>query len=295
MNQICNTSNCNIKEQCNAGVFERQEKKYVLTEAQIEKFLQKVHTRFFADEHGVTKISSVYFDTPEKMMLSRSLEKPIYKEKLRIRAYGEVADDSQVFVELKKKFKGTVYKRRFQCLANDAYQFLGKSDSDVIGKHSKVGDVDGRIASSLAGLELINFKEVMACRQRYAQCGLFPAYKVVTDRVALFDDVDNIRMTIDVNPRFDDVNFDVAETGNEYALLPSGSCVLEIKSGLAYPRWLIDVLSDQNIYPQPFSKVGQAFKLSGFKPASVEEPNIKRHAVMTRALQRKETALANAL
>lgn len=154
MNQICNTSNCNIKEQCNAGVFERQEKKYVLTEAQIEKFLQKVHTRFTADEHGVTKISSVYFDTPEKTMLSRSLEKPIYKEKLRIRAYGEVADDSQVFVELKKKFKGTVYKRRFQCLTNDAYQFLGKSDSEIIGKHSKGGDVDGRIASSLAGLEL---------------------------------------------------------------------------------------------------------------------------------------------
>ena len=295
MNQICNTSNCNIKQQCNAGVFERQEKKYVLTEAQIEAFLQKVHTRFSADEHGVTKISSVYFDTPEKTMLSRSLEKPIYKEKLRIRAYGEVSENSQVFVELKKKFKGTVYKRRFQCLANDGYQFLGKRESEIIGKHSKAADVDSRIAENLSGLELINFKEVMACRQRYSQSGLFPAYKVVTDRVALFDDEDNIRMTIDVDPRFDDVNLDVADTGNEYALLPNGSCVLEIKSGLAYPKWLTDVLSEQNIYPQPFSKVGQAFKLSGFKPAAVEEPSIRRHAAMTHALQRKDAALANAL
>ena len=113
-----------IAAQEQTGVFERKEKKFVLTRDVLDEFLNAIHTYLIPDERGITRVSSLYYDTPENTLISRSLEKPVYKEKLRIRAYGEVNENSEVFVELKKKFKGIVYKRRFSCPLSDAEAFF---------------------------------------------------------------------------------------------------------------------------------------------------------------------------
>ena len=105
-------------------VFERKEVKYRLDAAQRHAMLTALEGRMAVDDYGTTSIVSRYFDTPDRALIERSLDKPLYKEKLRVRSYGIPGEDDQVFVELKKKFKGTVYKRRVQTTAERAEAWL---------------------------------------------------------------------------------------------------------------------------------------------------------------------------
>ena len=94
------------------GTFERKEVKYRLNTMQVRAIKQALSAHMAPDEYGQTSITSVYYDTPNRDMISRSLEKPLYKEKLRLRTYGPRNASAPVFVELKKKHEGIVYKRR---------------------------------------------------------------------------------------------------------------------------------------------------------------------------------------
>ena len=96
-------------------VFERKEVKYRLDAAQRHAMLTALEGRMAVDDYGTTSIVSRYFDTPDRALIERSLDKPLYKEKLRVRSYGIAGEDDQVFVELKKKYQGIVYKRRVGC------------------------------------------------------------------------------------------------------------------------------------------------------------------------------------
>lgn len=93
-------------------VFKRYELKYILTAEQKEKVLHAMEPYMVPDQYGRTVIRNIYFDTDDYRLIRRSIEKPAYKEKLRIRSYSQAEPDSTVFVELKKKYKKVVYKRR---------------------------------------------------------------------------------------------------------------------------------------------------------------------------------------
>ncbi|MDF2843782.1 MAG: molecular chaperone [Herbinix sp.] len=90
--------------------FKRYELKYLLSDNQYQLLRQRLSDKLKIDHYGVTTICNIYFDTPEKRLIKTSLEKPIYKEKLRLRSYGTPGLEDTVFVELKKKYKGIVYK-----------------------------------------------------------------------------------------------------------------------------------------------------------------------------------------
>ena len=94
------------------GVFKRREKKYIIDLNQMEQLLQKINQHIIPDEYGKSVICNIYLDTPNFQLIRKSIEKPLYKEKMRIRCYGVLDDESNTFVELKKKFEGVVYKRR---------------------------------------------------------------------------------------------------------------------------------------------------------------------------------------
>lgn len=96
----------------NNGIFERTEKKYILTEKQRKDFLEAASEKIREDLFGEHTISNIYYDTEEYELIRHSIEKPKYKEKFRIRGYGKIDNNSQVFLELKKKVQGIVYKRR---------------------------------------------------------------------------------------------------------------------------------------------------------------------------------------
>ena len=104
--------------------FNRIEKKYLLTDDQYKKFTEKIKNYMSLDEYGNYKICNIYFDTPNYELIRRSIEKPVYKEKLRLRSYGTPDKSTNVFFEIKKKFKGTVYKRRITLPLNEFYNFF---------------------------------------------------------------------------------------------------------------------------------------------------------------------------
>lgn len=106
-------------------VFERKEVKYRLNACQHQAMLDALEGRMAPDEFGRTRIVSLYLDTPERMLIERSLDKPLYKEKLRLRGYGTPQEDDRVFVEIKKKYEGIVYKRRVGCSLAAARAYLG--------------------------------------------------------------------------------------------------------------------------------------------------------------------------
>ncbi len=93
-------------------VFERTEKKYILTLSQRRRLLEMVNNYIKPDEYGESTVCSLYFDTPDSRLIRQSMEKPVYKEKLRLRSYSTPKAGSNVFLELKKKYNGVVYKRR---------------------------------------------------------------------------------------------------------------------------------------------------------------------------------------
>ena len=106
------------------GTFERKEVKYRLNPVQVRTIKQALGAYMAPDEYGQTSITSVYYDTRNRDMISRSLEKPAYKEKLRLRTYGPRSAQAPVFVELKKKHKGIVYKRRIAVSESAAQLFM---------------------------------------------------------------------------------------------------------------------------------------------------------------------------
>lgn len=98
--------------------FNRIEKKYLLTEEQYQEFIKRIKNKMSLDDYGKYKICNIYFDTDDYTLVRRSLDKPVYKEKLRLRSYGTPDEDTKVFFEIKKKYDGVVYKRRISIPVN---------------------------------------------------------------------------------------------------------------------------------------------------------------------------------
>ena len=115
--------------------FERYEKKYRLTAAQQRLLLEGIRPYMKKDDYGAYTICNIYYDTDDWRLIRTSLEKPVYKEKLRVRSYGVPEENGKVFVELKKKYDGVVYKRRVTMAADAVTPFLtGELPEDSFGQ-----------------------------------------------------------------------------------------------------------------------------------------------------------------
>ena len=220
-------------------VFERYEKKYLLDKEQYEQFLHRISGDMTVDCYGKTNICNIYFDTPDYRLIRTSLEKPVYKEKLRMRSYGVPKDSDRVFIELKKKYKGIVYKRRVDMELREAKNYLyqkkpAKQTSQI------VKEIDWFLSY---------YKEIS------------PEMYISYERIALYGNENpNLRVTFDTNIlwRQDMLNLDSGIWGK--SLLESGQRLLEIKIPGAMPMWLADCLDELKIYPVSFSKYGRAYE-----------------------------------
>ena len=106
------------------GIFQRREIKFLVDSRQRAILEQAFRGRMVPDPHGESTICNVYFDTPDYRLVRASMEKPVYKEKLRMRSYGRVSPEGSVFLELKKKYKGVVYKRRIALSEREAMDYM---------------------------------------------------------------------------------------------------------------------------------------------------------------------------
>lgn len=239
-------------------IFERSEKKYLLSRACYQQLMEQIGGKLQEDEFAVSSISSPYFDTPDFAMINRSLEKPMFKEKIRIRAYGEVDADGIVFVELKKKFDGIVYKRRFPLACEEAYDYLEGMPYEEAAKRSLAKGLELPEAFSWQTLQTV--REVDACIRRNP--GLAERIMVHVDRLALrSNDGSDVRVTFDFDARWRSNNLNLGHTSFiGRPLFSDGSVIMELKSAGAYPMWLVDALNHLSIHPQSCSKVGRAYQ-----------------------------------
>lgn len=216
------------------NVFHRLEYKYVVTLEQYNNIIDEIKKYVKEDEYGKTTIQSLYFDTPNFRLIRESIEKPEFKEKIRLRSYGLVNSDKLAYLEMKRKSNGVVYKRRLKMKEQDAFDFIGfKNDGD-----------DSQIA-----------KELKYFRDFYQE--LRPSMLLLYDREAYLEN--DLRITFDTNVRYrlNDLNLSTSLDGIE---LIEGLILMEIKTINAMPLWLVKLLSDNKIYKTSFSKYGTAYK-----------------------------------
>ncbi|WP_027399019.1 polyphosphate polymerase domain-containing protein [Anaerovorax odorimutans] len=221
------------------NIFKRYELKYQITKEQKEELLKIMGDYMIPDKFGKSTISNLYFDTPNKLLIRRSLEKPKYKEKLRVRSYGVAKPDSTVFVELKKKYKGVVYKRRMSMKEQAAVDYL------------------------LNGFPLDNPSQISREIDYFMDLydNIEPSVFLSYEREAFFSKTDeNFRMTFDENILFRDYDFSLTNGIYGENILPQGMALLEVKTALGIPSWLLDFFSENKIYKTSFSKYGNAYK-----------------------------------
>jgi hypothetical protein len=220
------------------AVMQRYELKYLLSGQQADALRRRLAGHMEADQFGKTTIASLYYDTPDRRLVRRSLDKPEFKEKLRLRSYGPATDESPVFLELKRKAGGIVYKRRVRCTLPAAEAFLAGAPAP---------DADSQIGRELA-----------AFRDRYG--ALEPACLILYDRTAYFEPGGELRLTVDENPRYRLTDPAMTDFSRCVSLLDPGSAVLELKVQSAMPLWLARLLSEEGIRKTSFSKYGEAWR-----------------------------------
>jgi hypothetical protein len=223
------------KVQCS---FQRIEKKYLLSPQQYHTIATGIQPYTQADQYGSYTICNIYYDTPDYRLIRASLEKPVYKEKLRLRSYGVPGNDGKVFVELKKKFDGVVYKRRIVLPAAEAAQYLN----------------EGRPLSSPSQIS----REIDFFLRSYA-----PAPKVFLsyDREAYAGlELPDLRITFDTNLRWRETDLDLRLGNYGEPLLGPEDILMELKIPGAAPVWLARLLSRAQAFPTSFSKYGFCYQ-----------------------------------
>ena len=222
----------------NNNIFERHELKFLINEWQRRFLEQALRERIVPDPHGESTVCNVYYDTPDFRLIRASLEKPVYKEKLRLRSYGPALPDELVFLELKKKYRGIVYKRRISVTEQEAVDFL--NGAAPLPEESQIS------------------REIDYFVQFYQDLG--PAMYLSYDRAAFFSREDpDLRVTFDKKIRWRTEDLRLSEKPGGASILAPGQSLMEIKAADAIPLWLVDLLNEGQIRQISFSKYGRAY------------------------------------
>ncbi len=223
--------------------FKRYEKKYLLTSGQYARIRARLDGHIEPDEFFSSTVCSLYYDTEDFELIRRSIDAPVYKEKLRVRAYNVPEPDGMVFVELKKKFKGVVYKRRVMMPADIAARYLA-------------GDIPAPDDSQMLQ-EIDWFLRMNDVRPRVFIACDREAYRAKDD--------DELRITFDSSIRWRDTDLDLTLGDRGEELLDAGQVLMEIKIPQSAPLWLARMLSEDGLFPQGFSKYGTCYKTNLIK------------------------------
>lgn len=221
------------------NIFNRVEKKYIISEKQYSELMKKIEPYLEKDKYFFSQINNIYYDTINNDLLIKSLQKPVYKEKVRIRSYGVPKIQDTIFLEIKKKYKGIVNKRRISITLDEFYNFI---ESGYIIKNNKT-----QIS-----------KEIEYYFEKYS---LKPQVFIAYDRYSYnAKENKNFRITFDTNLRyrFKDLNLEKGDYGSLYS--NNKIYIMELKTLGALPLWFVKVINEMNIYPTSFSKIGKIFE-----------------------------------
>lgn len=230
------------------NTFKRNELKFLLSDEQYNALLPIIHRYMNPDafcvggkEYG---IYNIYYDTQDNYLIRTSLEKPYYKEKIRLRSYYSPAGaDDKVFLEIKKKIGGIVTKRRASMTLSEAENFL----TNGVRPPESSKFIQNQVID-----ELVSFLNIYH---------VYPAQYISYQRSAFFgkDDKD-FRLTFDrkITARRYDLTLSSQSYGSQ--IIGQNQHLMEVKIIGAMPLWLARSLSDLKIYKTSFSKYGKGFK-----------------------------------
>ena len=219
-------------------VMQRVEMKYLLNKEQTKILQEGLKGHMEVDQYGKTSIASLYYDTPTFQLIRTSEEKPLFKEKMRLRSYGLATEDTPVYLEIKRKAFGVVYKRRVETRVSVAQKFF-QGEEDM----SKGGQIN---------------REITAFRDNYKT--LIPTCLIIYDRTAYYEPDGDLRLTIDENPRYRTEDLTLTRSMDGISLLEEGWTIVEIKVQEAIPLWLAEILSRARVSKGSFSKYGEAYR-----------------------------------
>lgn len=227
-------------------VFNRSEIKYLLTDDMYRRLRPVLEDYMEVDAHSKNgefyTICNIYYDTEQHDLIRKSIDKPAYKEKLRLRSYGVVGPKDKVFLEIKKKYDGKVNKRRTSLQLEDAYHYMLTKE-----KPAPKNYMNRQV-----------FNEIDHLLYRYS---LKPMLYLSYDRNAYFGKEEpGFRITFDTNirTRRRELGLDIGNYGEP--LLPQGIWIMEAKAENAFPLWFAKVLSDHRLYPTSISKYGTEYQ-----------------------------------
>ncbi len=232
-------------------VFKRYELKYLLTLAQKETVRKAMQPYMTLDKYGRATIRNLYYDTDTYLLIRRSMEKPAYKEKLRLRSYQKAGLDDTVFAELKKKYNDVVYKRRIALPSHAAIAWL--SGEKHCNLHTQIA------------------KEIDYAMQLYGT--LHPAVFLSYEREAYYaNDGSDFRVTFDDTILCRQEDLSLASEVYGTPILPEGKVLMELKCSGGIPLWMTHVLSKEKIYKTSFSKYAAAYGMLIFPQTHTVNP-----------------------
>lgn len=217
-------------------VFCRREIKFLITDEQRQLLEAEMVRHMEPDLYAHSSIRNIYYDTPDFRLIRRSLEHPVYKEKIRLRCYG--SDEQEVFLEMKKKFDGIVYKRRMVLPEKEAEDFMAGQ---------------GSLPDTQIGRELTYFWDFY----QNLRPQVFLRYE--RDSWRGLEDP-SLRITLDNEIFYRSVHLHLHEGSDGEAILEPGYSLMEVKAENTIPLWLTELLSRLRINKTSFSKYGRAYE-----------------------------------
>jgi len=218
--------------------FKRYEKKYLLSTQQYESLLSRLAPHIVRDEFFQSTVCTIYYDSDDYSLIRNSIEKPVYKEKLRVRSYNTPDPHGEVFVELKKKFKGIVYKRRVRMEAVQAEAYLAGREAAPF-ENQIIRELDWFLR-----MNPVKPKVFLACERS--------AYVARENP--------DLRITFDQNLRWRSTELDLTLGHHGQPVIDPSYVLMEIKVPGALPVWLARMLSELKIFPSSISKYGTCYK-----------------------------------
>jgi len=217
-------------------IIDRFEQKYLIDKDDYNLLINIINDYLVKDKYFKETIYNIYFDSDDYTLINRSLEKPIYKEKLRMRSYDKTSDSTNIFLEIKKKYIRNSNKRRVVISYKDYLDYINYG---IIPKCDK---------------QIMN--EIDYCFKRYK---LKPKIKILYDRLAYnLKDDETFRITFDTNIRYSKDNMDFNNDNN--TMFMNDKYIMEIKTFSGIPLWLNKILNSLGIYPTSYSKVGKIYE-----------------------------------
>ena len=221
------------------SVFQRYEIKYLITSEQKQRLVAEMAPYMALDQYGRTIIRNIYFDTPDFRLIRNSIEKPPYKEKLRLRSYEQTSPDTPVFVEIKKKYDSIVYKRRIALSESGAMNWIcGTQPVPFTDQISREIDYFLSFYPELRPTVFISYaREAYFCRSGNG-------FRIT------FDD--------DILCRRHDLSLGHGPAGSP--ILANDLVLMEIKCSGGIPLWMTKLLTQERIFRTSFSKYGTAYQ-----------------------------------